>query len=119
MNAESALRALCTAWEELDPDGVARLFTEDGRYEDPLFSPTPVGPVAIREACAPAIEDLAEVRNPMRVVLATDQLVVAEGEFLSETNDGKRLDFPLVMILEMRDGLIARFAEYFDTAPLR
>jgi ketosteroid isomerase-like protein len=45
--------------------------------------------------------------------------VLAEGEFLSRTVDGRQLHFPLAMVLEVRDGLVVRFTEYFDTAPLR
>lgn len=119
MNAETALRELCSAWERLDAGAVALLFSQEGRYEDPLFDPTPVGPAAIRAEIASAMSDLAEVRNPMRVLLASDELVMAEGQFLSTVRSGGRLDFPLVIIIEMRDGLIGRFAEYFDTGPLK
>lgn len=45
--------------------------------------------------------------------------VTAEHGFGLSTVDGGRLDFPLAMVLEVRDGLVVRFAEYFDTAPLR
>ena len=119
MTAEDALRALCEAWERRDPDAVARLFAPDGRYEDPLFEPVPVGPDEIRGACADAIDELAQVSVPLRVVAGTEDLVLAEGDFLSSTVDGDRVDFPLAMILAMRDGLVVRFTEYFDTAPLR
>jgi ketosteroid isomerase-like protein len=119
MTAEDALRALGDAWERRDPDAVARLFAPDGRYEDPLFESVPVGPDEIRAACAEAIDELAEISVPLRAVATTGDLVLAEGEFRSSTVAGGRLDFPLAMVLEVRDGLVVRFAEYFDTAPLR
>ncbi len=31
---------------------------------------------------------------------------------------GGRFDFPFAMVVELRDGRIARLTEYFDTAPL-
>jgi ketosteroid isomerase-like protein len=102
--AEEALRALCDAWERRDPDAVAQLFSHDGRYEDPLFEQVPVGPDEIRAACAEAIDELAEVGVPLQLVATTGDLVLAEGEFLSRTVDGRRLDFPLAMVLEVRDG---------------
>jgi ketosteroid isomerase-like protein len=119
MTAETALRALCEGWERRDPDAVARLFAPDGRYEDPLFDVVPVGPDAIRDACAEAIDELTEIGVPLRSVAGGEDLVIAEGDFLSRTPDGERLDFPLAMVLEVRDGLVTRFTEYFDTAPLR
>jgi ketosteroid isomerase-like protein len=119
MTAEEALRALGDAWERRDPDAVAQLFAPDGRYEDPLFDSVPVGPDEIRAACAEAIDELVEIGVPLRVVATTGDVVLAEGEFRSSTVAGGRLDFPLAMVLEVRDGLVVRFAEYFDTAPLR
>ena len=43
---------------------------------------------------------------------------LAEGTFASALREGGRLDFPFAMVVEMRDGRIARLSEYFDTRPL-
>ena len=118
MTAEEAFRALCAGWEHLDADAVAVLFAPDGRYEGPLFAEIPVGPEAIRAACADGIAELSEVRVPIRALATTGDTVLAEGSFLSQTVEGSRLDFDLVMVLELRDGLVVRFKEYFDTAQL-
>ena len=40
------------------------------------------------------------------------------GQFLSADLAGVRCDFDLVMVVELRDGMIIRFTEYFDTAKL-
>jgi hypothetical protein len=39
-------------------------------------------------------------------------------QFLSADLAGVRCDFDLVMVVELRAGLIVRFTEYFDTAKL-
>ena len=44
---------------------------------------------------------------------------VAEGRFESVlVADGSRMDFDFAMLVELRDGQVARLAEYFDTRPL-
>jgi ketosteroid isomerase-like protein len=44
---------------------------------------------------------------------------LCEGYFAAALADsGGRLDFPFAAVVEMRDGRIARLAEYFDTRPL-
>jgi ketosteroid isomerase-like protein len=44
---------------------------------------------------------------------------MVEAEFRSALASGDgRLDFDFMMLVELRDGRIARLAEYFDTGPL-
>jgi ketosteroid isomerase-like protein len=43
---------------------------------------------------------------------------MVEAEFRSGLAAGGRLDFDFAMLVELRDGRIARLAEYFDTRPL-
>jgi ketosteroid isomerase-like protein len=119
MTAEQALRALCAAWEQRDGTAVGALFAPDGRYEDPLFETTPVGPEEIGAACAGAIDELATVEVPLHVVLTRgDGFAIAEGAFVATGHDGRQLRFDLAMALEVGDAGITRFTEYFDTAAL-
>jgi len=118
MNPDHAMRELCAGWERGDADAIALLFAADGRYEGPLFEEVPVGPDAVRAACAAAFAELAEVRVPIRHLAVAGDVAMAEGQFLSADRDGARTDFELVMVVELRDGKIARFTEYFDTAQL-
>jgi len=118
MDPEQAMRTLCAGWEHDDPDAIAALFAPDGRYEGPLFEEVPVGPEAVRAACAAAFAEISEVRVPIRNLGVTGDVALAEGRFLSADLQGVRTDFDLVMVAELRDGLIVRFTEYFDTAQL-
>jgi len=116
MNAESAMRELCEGWERMDAAAIAALFALDGRYEGPLFGEFPVGPAAVEAACADAFAELTEVQVPVTTLAASGDVALAEGRFQCTDLAGARTDFPLVMAVELRDGKIIRFTEYFDTA---
>jgi ketosteroid isomerase-like protein len=119
MDAREATRAVCEAWERGDADGVASLFTEDGRYEDPLFPDVVIGPDAIRAAVAPAMEEIRGLRIPITHLVGDGDVAICEACFLSELASGEgRFDFEFAMVIEMRDGRIARLREFFDTRPL-
>ena len=115
MDAREATTAILDAWERGDADAAARLFAEDGRYEDPLFPEPVVGPEAIREVLVPAMAEIRDVRIPVKALAVSDDVAICEASFLSELISGEgRLDFEFAMAVEMRDGLVARLTEYFD-----
>jgi len=116
MSAESAMRELCAGWERMDAAAIGALFALDGRYEGPLFGEFPVGPAAVEAACADAFAELTEVQVPVTTLAASGDVALAEGRFQCTDLAGARTDFPLVMAVELRDGKIVRFTEYFDTA---
>ena len=116
MNAETAMRELCAGWERMDAAAIAALFAPEGRYEGPLFGEFPVGPEAVEAACAAAFAELTEVQVPVTTLAAAGDVAFAEGRFQCTDHVGVRTDFPLVMAVELRDGMIVRFTEYFDTA---
>jgi ketosteroid isomerase-like protein len=114
-----ALQAVCEAWNRLDIDALAVLFAADGRFEDPLLPAPATGPDGVREASAGAMAELSSCEVTLTNGLEQGDRGIAEGTFASTlAESGARLDFPFVMAVDMRDGKIARLAEYFDTAPL-
>jgi ketosteroid isomerase-like protein len=63
-----------------------------------------------------AIEDCRVTLDP---VMEENDRVLAVGFFASRVREsGERFDFPFAILVELRDGKIARLAEYFDTRPL-
>lgn len=119
MRARDALRVVCEAWERGDPDEVARLFAADGRYEDPLLPGPLIGPDAVREGVAQAMAEVTDLRIPIRHLLGDGDVAICEASFLCRPTEGEgRLDFEFAMVVETRDGEIARLTEYFDTRPL-
>jgi len=120
MTPREATEAVFEAWERSDADAVAALFTADGCYEDPLFPEAVVGPEAIRDAVAPAMEEIRDLRIPVRLIVEAGEIAICEASFLCELANGEgRFDFDFAMTVEMRDGKIARLTEYFDTRGLQ
>jgi ketosteroid isomerase-like protein len=119
MTPAKAIRALFDAWEHDDPDALAALFTVDGVYEDPLKPDRLVGRDQVRDGNAPAMGAIEDCRITTTHVLEAGDVGACEGYFASRlAGDTGRLDFPFALVVELRDGLIARAGEYFDTRPL-
>ena len=119
MSPREAIEELLAAWELGDPGRAGRLFTADGVYIDPLFEEMPVGPEAISAAVADGMGAITDCKINTRHLLSEGTVGFIEAEFTSILADGSgRLDFPFAMLVEMRDGLIERLVEYFDTKPL-
>jgi ketosteroid isomerase-like protein len=119
MTPAEAMRALGAAWDALDVDALVALFAEDGVVEDPLLPRAARGRAEVRELYRPSMAELSECRVTVGHVLERGDLGLAEGRFESVlAADGARMDFDFAMVVELRDGRIARLAEYFDTRPL-
>jgi len=57
---------------------------------------------------------------PLRLLVELGPTGFAEGDVRSvHAATGARFDFPFVMVIEMKDGKVARLTEYFDTHPLK
>jgi ketosteroid isomerase-like protein len=118
VNARDATIAICQAWERGDAQGVADLFAEDGRYEDPLFPEVLVGPEAIREGVAAGMAEITNLEIPIRHLAEDGDVAICEAAFLCEVvADGSRMDFDFAMAIEVRDGRVVRLTEYFDARP--
>ena len=118
MKPAQAIREVMTGWERLDPRQVARVFADHGTYDDPLKDGRLVGPKAILEANAKAMDDLLSCRIELRHVVETAQVGLAEGDFHAALRAGGTLAFSFAIALEVADGKVTRLAEYFDTRPL-
>jgi ketosteroid isomerase-like protein len=120
MTALEALRAVFRAWEANDPDALGPLFCDDGVYLDPLKDGPLRGRESIVEGNRPAMAAIADLVITERASLHDGDRAIVEGDFTSRLAGGEqRFDFPFAALAEMRDGRIARLAEYFDTESLR
>jgi ketosteroid isomerase-like protein len=113
-----ALQAICEAWNRLDNDALADLFDVAGTFEDPLHERVLTGREDIRTVNAPAMAALSECEVTLSTVLEDGATGLGEGMFRSALADGARMDFPFAIAVELRDGLITRCTEYFDTTGL-
>jgi limonene-1,2-epoxide hydrolase len=118
MEAKEAIRLVVDAWERLDPAALARLFTQDGVYEDPLKETILRGPGEIEKGNADAMGMLTSCRIELRHLVADGGTALAEGTFAAGTASAGTLDFPFAIVAELEDGKIRRLSEYFDTRPL-
>jgi ketosteroid isomerase-like protein len=119
LTPSEALTAVFSTWERGDADAMADLFAEDGVLEDPLKAGTITGREQIREQNRPAVAALEDCRITIRHMFEQGDLGYCEGFFAARlVESGGRLDFPFAATIEMRDGRIARLAEFFDTRPL-
>jgi ketosteroid isomerase-like protein len=119
MTPAEAMRALGEAWDALDLEALVALFDPDGVVEDPLLPRVARSRDDVRELYGPSMAELSECRVTVGHVLERGDVGVAEGRFESAlAADGSRMDFDFAMVVELRDGRIARLAEYFDTRPL-
>lgn len=120
MTALEALRAVFRAWEANDPEVLGELFCEDGEYLDPLKDGPLRGRTAVVDGNRPAMAAIADLVITERSSVSNGDLAIVEGDFTSRlAGSEQRFDFPFAAVAEMRDGRIARLAEYFDTQPLR
>ena len=119
MTPGEALGAVFSAWERGDADAIADMFAADGVLEDPLKAGTITGREQIREQNRPAVAALEDCRVTIRHLFEEGDVGSCEGFFAARlVETGGRLDFPFAATIEMRDGQIARLAEFYDTRPL-
>lgn len=110
-----AVRAFCESWRTLDAKIIAQCVTEDCFYHN-----VPLEPIVGRAAIAAFVEDF--LRNASSANF--DILSIAEaadGTVLTERVDrfdfgGKTIALPVMGSFQLRDGLIARWLDYFDAA---
>jgi glycine cleavage system aminomethyltransferase T/ketosteroid isomerase-like protein len=125
--AGGLLRAYCDVFRRRAGDEIADLFADDAVLDLPLLEGRVVGKEAIVAETKTAIRGLKNIRVVLENTIETDTEAFAEGTFWAEhigippLVDGTpiRLDFRFVATVTMRAGKIARWAEYFDTKPLK
>ncbi len=118
VTAAEAIEVVCDAWTRLDNDAIAAGFADDGVFDDPLHERRLVGRDEIRETNAGVVAALRQCRVTLGRVVEDGNVGFAEGRFEAVDADGNAMDFPFAMVVETRDGEIARLSEYFDTRPL-
>ena len=119
MSPLDAMRAAFAAWEQRDPAALAILFAPDGEFIDPLKPAVLTGPAEIEAGNREAMAAVEDVRVTIDRAFEDAEHGVVEGRFLSRVaGTDVRFDFGFMASIELRDGRVARLAEYFDTRPL-
>jgi len=127
MTPKDALIAYCDAFARRDADAIVSLFAEDAVFDIPFQDRRLEGRDVIMREMATSIRGLKNITVELGHVIEGENDAYAEGVFLSEMIgapakvDGTpmRTDFRFVAVVEMRDGLVTRLSEYFDTKPIK
>ncbi|GAB5415640.1 MAG: limonene-1,2-epoxide hydrolase family protein [Congregibacter sp.] len=104
------------AWNAIDADAIADLFTEDGTYQSMMDKPTK-GREVIREKFTALLSGATYLKLHLRNIAVQGNVVFLErvDEFVYK---GKEASVPVVAVLEIEDGKVAEWREYFDRAEL-
>jgi len=113
----STVRAFCEAWASRDPDNIVALMSEDCFYHN-----MPLAPLIGRPAIAEFIRGfLGDVQMVEFEILSIAE--ASDGTVLTERVDhldfgGTKVRLPVMGSLQVKDGLVTRWIDYFDMAPL-
>jgi glycine cleavage system aminomethyltransferase T len=121
------LERYCDAFTRRAPEEIAPLFAENAVFDLPLHDGRIHGREAIIREIRTAIAGLKDINIALHHVIEGESDLFAEGVFGAEhigippRVDGtlSRLDFKFVAVVELIDGEISRWSEYFDTKPLK
>ncbi len=112
---ERMVRDFLASWESRDTDRIISFFADDAIYHN-----IPVDPIkgkdAVREIFQAIVDTFREIRLEVLNVAAQGNVVMAERIDHFVTNDGAVVTLPVTGVFNIRDGQIARFADFFDLA---
>jgi uncharacterized protein (TIGR02246 family) len=110
----STIELARNAWIARDADAVAQLFTEDGTLIVP--GQRWQGRARIRSEIAKFARDYTDVNITIhRIIIDRDRAAVEWHYEDTETATGKRNRSDDAIVLEVQNGLISYWREYFDT----
>ena len=112
----AVVQEMITAWNEMDWDGVADLFTEDGVLHSMMIDPV-VGRETIRPRILGLGEGIESITLNIKHIGKIDDVVVIErvDEFVYNGHYGK---VPVVGVLEIEGDKVKVWREYYDRAEL-
>ena len=102
-------------WSRLDLDSILTAMTEDCFYHNMPWPPM-VGHAAIREGLVQFIGSAEAIDWRLLHAAETENGAVMTERLDRFLINGKWIDIPVMGTFELRDGLIARWRDYFDSA---
>ncbi len=111
------VRRFFDAWEAKSLDGILNLMTADARWLN-VGLPEAVGQDAIRKAIAPFLATASKVEFKVHHIAETSGGAVLTERTDIFDNNGKTMAVDVMGVLELTDGKIHAWREYFDTRAL-
>jgi steroid delta-isomerase-like uncharacterized protein len=113
------LIAWSEAWDALDPDALAALYTEDGIYEDVASGMVAQGRSEIAASLGEIMAGIAESQNEPVSGFSTGDMAVMEFQITAvDAASGKTFTFRGVLVAELDGDLIRSSREYYDVATI-
>lgn len=120
MTATPELHAYLDAFATLNANAVAALFAESALYELPLLGQRLVGRREIEAGLARAFALAERCAFEIDGAQSSDAVTIAEGRLKAKLHrDRDPVDIPAAMVLQARNGTIARLSTYLDARPYR
>ena len=117
IDARQLVQEFFAAWRDHDPEKVASFFTEDGVYHN-IPMERVQGRAAIRDLVASWLAQMGDLDFRFDHLLIDGDVVVMERADLLPGPDGTERELGVMGIMELRDGQIASWREYFDLAQM-
>jgi limonene-1,2-epoxide hydrolase len=109
-------------WDDLyrrDYDACGAYFAPDGVYTDvPLGVPGATGPAEVSARLRLGLEPIDRYEHHLRNIVASDDVVMTEHVEEWFWNTGEHVALPFVSVMELRDGMLIRWWDYFNLATL-
>lgn len=111
---DELLRTYGCAWENRDAELVLTLFTDDATYQESPWSEPLLGKEAIRQYWLTATSPQRDIHFELGDVHTCAEHVYAEWRCrYVRARSGRACELRGILILELRDGRIARLREYW------
>ena len=108
-------REMVDAWNAMDWEGVLELFAPNGSLHSMMEAEATVGRESLRTRFAALSEGATEIRIELHNAGVIDGTV-----FLERTDNfvvhGRTGSMPVVGVLEIEDGIVTEWREYYDRA---
>ncbi|GEM_PF-1762262 len=108
---------MVNAWNDLDVPAIANLFAEDGRFQSMMQPEATVGRANIEAQFAGLLNGASALELKLVNIAVNNDVVFLERVDVF-TFRGKEGSVPVVAVLEIRDGKVQEWREYFDRASL-
>jgi len=115
-DAVAVVHDMIQAWNTMDLERVIGLFSPDGAFHSVMLEPI-AGREDLREHFTPVFAQLDRVTLEVHHIGAVDGVVFVErvDDFVYR---GKHSRIPVVGVIEVEDGLIREWRDYYDRASM-
>lgn len=108
---------MVNAWNDLDADAIAELFAEDGTFQSMMMDEGLQGREAMREHFTRLLAGATMLKLELRNIAENNGSVFLERVDYF-TYKGKEGSLPVAAVLDIKDGKVSAWREYYDRSAL-